>query len=319
MTKSLPKVSIPITSFNQEKFIEDAVISAVLQDYDNLQVVVCDDGSSDNSREILMDLKSKYTGRLDLCFNDKNIGLDGNRNLSFTLSDGYFISYLDGDDIFLPNKIKNQVDFMLSRPECVLSFHDVLVFDDVTKRELFRWNERFGQKVGSVEKLIQRGNYLCSLSTMFRKGDIPKEGFLKSLEGGADWIFFINLLVSSGGKYCYLDEVLAKYRRHTGNITLNWDKKLNSQYKGIELINEKYPQFKKYADQRYSDILFIDSIIKFRNRNYKEMIILIKKSFWLVFPKIWKVLRIPFREVKFLLRKRGNVDPLIESLFQFKK
>ena len=56
---TLPKVSIPITSFNQEKYIKQAVLSAVMQDYDNLQVVACDDGSSDNSKNILLDLENK--------------------------------------------------------------------------------------------------------------------------------------------------------------------------------------------------------------------------------------------------------------------
>ncbi|MBT3240804.1 MAG: glycosyltransferase [Chloroflexi bacterium] len=316
---TLPKVSIPITSFNQEKYIKQAVLSAVMQDYDNLQVVACDDGSSDNSKNILLDLENKYPDRLEVHINEKTIGSGRNRNLSFSYSNGKYIAFLDGDDYFLPGKINKQVEFMESHPNCALSYHDIEVFYDATNQKIFNWKDRFGFGDGNIQKLIERGNYICALSTMFRKKFIPEGGFLETLAGGADWLFFINLINNGNGEFCYIDDVLAKYRRHSSNITLNWNVKLNSQFKGVELIKEVYPEYKKEADRRKSDLLVIQAIINFRDKKYIEMVSLLKESLILVFPKIWRVFRIPFRELMFLIRKRGTLDPLLESLFQSEK
>ena len=78
-----PLVSIPIIVYNHANFIKESVLSAVEQNYDNLQVVVCDDASTDGTQEILLDLSAKYPERLEVHFNKNNLGPAKNRTKVF--------------------------------------------------------------------------------------------------------------------------------------------------------------------------------------------------------------------------------------------
>jgi glycosyltransferase involved in cell wall biosynthesis len=91
-------ITIMIPTYNQENYILDAINSALSQTYENLEVVVCDDCSTDNTWEKVKSIKNK---RLKIYRNDRNIGRVGNyRKLLYELSNGEFVINLDGDDYF---------------------------------------------------------------------------------------------------------------------------------------------------------------------------------------------------------------------------
>lgn len=306
-----PLVSVPITSYNHAKYIEAAIVSVLEQDYENLQVLVLDDVSTDNSKEILLELSSKFPGRLELHFNEENLGVGGNRRKGFDLCRGELIAYLDGDDEYLPGKIQKQVELMLLRPDIALCYHNVEVFDTYSGYKVYDWDERFGSGDGDVRDLIRFGQNLSSLSFFFRREHMPASGF-DAL--GIDWLFFIQTLINGGGKYLYIDEVLARHRRHKNNWTWDWDKKFETQNYTLSFVSANYPQFEPEVRLRRADTHLLQTIFNSRKKNIFIAARHFYRSLVLSFPKVWTLLRLPLREFVFWIKKGRKLDPLVRSL-----
>lgn len=309
-----PLVSVSIITYNQADYIEASVLSAVEQDYDNLQVVVCDDASTDGTQEVLADLAAKYPQRLEVYFNGKNLGAGENRNRSLSYTRGELIAYLDGDDMLLPGKISKQVAFMLAHPECAISYHNVAVFDSQSGEALYDWKDRFGAGDGKVEELVQYGNFWCSISLMFRREHMAHQGFDARIPIGKDWLFFIHTLINGGGKFCYLDEVLARYRRHPGNLSFLWERKLQSKLISLDLIEQDYPQFGAQVRARRAEIYLTQSLYYLRRGELAMAGRALLSSLACASPTLWRLGRLPLRELGFFIRRRGKLDPLTRSL-----
>ncbi|MGC4020654.1 MAG: glycosyltransferase family A protein [Cyclobacteriaceae bacterium] len=128
-----PKVSILIPCYNSEKWIEQAIQSALDQTYDNKEVIVVDDGSKDRSFEII-----KSFGERIICESGPNKGGNVTRNRLLALSSGEWIQYLDSDDYLLPEKIKHQVDVLDSETDVLFgpSIFEFITENSVTQKIL---------------------------------------------------------------------------------------------------------------------------------------------------------------------------------------
>jgi glycosyltransferase involved in cell wall biosynthesis len=98
-------VSVIINNYNYGRFIADAIDSALAQTYSNCEVIVVDDGSQDNSREVI----ARFANRVKTVFKS-NGGQSSAFNAGFAESSGDVICFLDSDDVFLPNKVQDAVD-----------------------------------------------------------------------------------------------------------------------------------------------------------------------------------------------------------------
>lgn len=115
----MPKVSILIPLYNSEKYIADTIQSALNQTYPNIEVIIVDDGSRDNSFSIAKQFESKQVTVLS----QKNKGASTARNKAFENCTGELIQYLDADDLLHPDKIKLQVEeyYKHQNPDILLS------------------------------------------------------------------------------------------------------------------------------------------------------------------------------------------------------
>src|SRR3989304_6831314 len=112
-------VSIIIPTYNCQKYIRQAIESALAQTYKNIEIIVVDDGSSDNTREEIDDLISEK--KISYIY-QANKGLPGARNTGIKQSKGEYLVFLDSDDIILPEKIMSQVGFMKEHPQVCLVY-----------------------------------------------------------------------------------------------------------------------------------------------------------------------------------------------------
>lgn len=110
-----PLVSAIIPTFNRGWIVAEAVQSILAQDYEPLEIIVVDDGSTDNTIEILEPFMDKIT-----LLKEENRGVSAARNLGIKKSKGEFVAFLDSDDLWLPKKISCQVDFFNANPEAVI-------------------------------------------------------------------------------------------------------------------------------------------------------------------------------------------------------
>ena len=111
-----PLVSVIIPVFNVEDFVKDAVQSIMDQTYKNLEIIVVDDGSDDNTYKIVEELSS-VDSRIKLFRNKKNQNIANTLNWALNVSSGKYIARMDGDDVSLANRIEKKVRFLQENPE----------------------------------------------------------------------------------------------------------------------------------------------------------------------------------------------------------
>lgn len=119
-------VSIIITAYNEEKYIERAIVSALNQSYGNIEVIVIDDGSNDKTLEI----SKKYISQLEIFHNDHPQGLMEARNLGVRNAKGEYITFLDGDDTYHQHKVDIQINTIHTLPEKSLLFTGRVVYSE---------------------------------------------------------------------------------------------------------------------------------------------------------------------------------------------
>jgi len=114
-----PLISCIIIFLNEERFIQEAIDSVFAQSYDNWELILVDDGSTDNSREIALSLTAQFPQKVIYLEHEghENRGMSASRNLGVRHAKGQYISYLDGDDVWLPNKLAEQLEILAAHPE----------------------------------------------------------------------------------------------------------------------------------------------------------------------------------------------------------
>src|SRR5690606_25009884 len=121
-----PLLSVLVPVYNAEKFVEEALSSILKQTYSNLEILICDDGSTDNTSQVLEKLNSD--ARIRIFQNQTNLGK--NETCSFLLgkAKGEYVSVHDADDISLPIRFEKQMSFLLDHPEFALCGTNFICF-----------------------------------------------------------------------------------------------------------------------------------------------------------------------------------------------
>lgn len=204
--KTLPLVSIITPAYNREDLIKETIESVLNQKYPNLEYIVIDDGSKDNTLNIIKKYKDKVT-----IIAQKNIGETKTVNKGFSLAHGEIIAVINSDDPLLPGAIQKIVTYMEAHPEVLAVYPDWVMIDG---------NNRTIQEVHPADY-----NYLMMLrehycipgpGTFFRKEAIKLTGG-RSLEFRyvADFVFWLKL--GMYGPLYHLPKTLATFRVHASS------------------------------------------------------------------------------------------------------
>ncbi len=131
--KSNPLISVILPTYNGGSDLFLSVRSILMQTYDNFELLLIDDGSTDESLLLLGNIKDE---RLKIFKNSRNMGLSYSLNLGISLSNGEFIARMDADDISYPNRFEKQLKFLLVNPEVDLLATKCVTFDGHTNELL---------------------------------------------------------------------------------------------------------------------------------------------------------------------------------------
>jgi glycosyltransferase involved in cell wall biosynthesis len=249
LNEELPLVSIAIITYNQRRFLTECIESCLAQDYPNIEIVVADDGSSDGTHELLKDYAKAYPGKFVLRLSKENRGITKNSNAAHFACNGKYIAWMGGDDLMLPGKISKQVEYMEMHPDCVICYHDLDVFDSNTGRTLYKFSDKNKPREGDVSVVIKNGVFNGACSTMVRASSVPEQGYNDLLPVASDWCYWVDTL-AKGGEIRFIPEVLARYRRHSGNITTKKDSIGQNSLDHLNTCNyiiSKYPEYTKEA------------------------------------------------------------------------
>ncbi|WP_066382735.1 MULTISPECIES: glycosyltransferase [unclassified Anabaena] len=228
------KVSVIIPCFNAEKWLKEAINSCLEQTYSNLEIIVIDDGSTDNSLEIIKSYGDKIIWR-SLPHQGGNYA----RNRGFELSQGEYIQYLDADDYIWPEKIKRQVSFLETTDA------DVIYGDWRHQRHLPNGSsfldkrEISGTQADILAALL--ANWWVALAAlMYKRSAVEKSGgWDEKLTAAQDRDFFLSV-VMAGAKVVYQPGCYSVYRRY-GAVTVSTGSK-NRWLKNHHLVLKKVEQ-----------------------------------------------------------------------------
>lgn len=207
-------VSILTNNFNYAPFLRDSIESALNQSYPNIEVIVVDDGSTDNSREIV----ASYGERVIPVFQE-NAGQGSAFNAGFVASRGEIICFLDADDVFLPNKVQRMVDVLDRFPEAGWIRHKLTVTDEKLRSLGSAGPSFHGSRLTRPKPntyLEDKVRFVISSGIAVRRS--TAETFLPMPEAHVpQWPFNADAYVgfwSAVAGACYsVDEPLAYYRR----------------------------------------------------------------------------------------------------------
>jgi glycosyltransferase involved in cell wall biosynthesis len=234
------KVSIAVITFNQEKYIAQAIDSILMQEVNfDYEIVIGEDCSTDRTRLIVQDFQKRYPDKIRLLLPDKHLGGAKNFALVLQACHGQYIAILNGDDYWTsPHKLQKQVDFLDENPECAMCFHNVRVVYEDGSREPYDFNPINQKEISTLEELLA-GNFIQTCSAMFRRDLLDKVPDWLYTIVPQDWATYI--LITQHGMIGYINEVMGVYRRHSGGVfyRLNRIQHLEKAIRFYEVINEK--------------------------------------------------------------------------------
>ncbi len=243
-------------SFNYARYLPLAINSVLSQSYSDLELIITDDCSTDNSREIVEHWK-RLDGRVVPVLHDVNRGLAGARNSGLAVSSGEFVALCDADDIWLPDKLKTQMECFRTRPELGLVHSDSAIIDsdgNLTGQRFSSLFHRNGQVTSGnlFEELCQR-NFLCVPTVILRREAIQYAGgFDKTLRSLEDWVCWTK--VSTQYPFLYVDDALVQYRIHGAGLSSNSKNMADNRVKALQILLDSVSDIplKTRAKMQYS-------------------------------------------------------------------
>ena len=207
---NMTKVSVIIPTYNRRGYIKHAIDSVLAQTYDDFEIIVVDDGSTDGTGE---ELKKNYDQKIKYIWQE-NQGESVARNYGVTLARGDYIGFLDSDDIWLKNKLDKQVRILDSNHKIGLVIGQGYTLDEYGHSNEYQILGRdIVDEDLQINLLILRNPIIFSTS-MIRKADFNElGGFKHDIRYGEDWDFWLRLLFRS--KAYYINEPLIYVRIHS--------------------------------------------------------------------------------------------------------
>lgn len=229
-------VSVIVPTYNCGAFIRDALKSILDQTYQPHEIIIIDDGSTDNTSDIIRSM-SNNDNKLKYIY-QKNAGVSCARNAGLEISSGDFISFLDADDIWRPTMIEEQLSTLTSDETIVCTIANFVRFNDATGRLLAdqfsfypELDHCFFEPGPTKNSLRTKGDAFCSLIAfgeipaftpvmMFRKRLISDLRFRADLKICEDTEYALRVFMR--GRVAFNNSILAEVRRHRNNATKDY-------------------------------------------------------------------------------------------------
>ena len=226
-------ISVVIPMHNSERWIRQTLVSVCVQDYANLEIVLINDGSNDNSLGVVAKVSNEFPSVRIKIHSMKNSGVSYARNLGIQMAEGELIALLDSDDVWDKTKLSRQFLYLNSRPELIAVLCDFYISKSVHSDKELR-NMRLISKKGvrdvgfSWLSLEGNGGLLSSTALIWKDSFKDKVTFDSELSTTADLSFFLQL--TKFGKVGHLAVPLVQYRQHE-----------NQMHSDPDLLRKEYP------------------------------------------------------------------------------
>ena len=211
----MPRVSVIIPAYNRADLLPQAIASVLAQTYRDFEVIVVDDGSTDDTAAV-----AEQFGRAVRVIRQANAGEGAARNRGIVAATGELIAFLDSDDLWLPTKLARQVDFFKNDLSIGLVYTDAVAFHGKTGRVLWRFSERFQPHQGWVGRPLLQRCFIAVSTVMARTEVVDEVGRFNeshAIRNYQDWDLWLR--IAARWPIGYIPLVLARWRVHSGNMS----------------------------------------------------------------------------------------------------
>lgn len=236
-------VSIIMPLFNNEKYVSETIESVLNQTFNDFELIIIDDCSRDNSREIVRKYREK-DNRIKLISHNKNTGIAKTTNDGLDIANGKFIAFIDSDDVWDQRKLEKQLK-VLENNENYIVWSEGEVIDENSEPtgQTFTQihNAITKKKSGNIFNELLQGNYLFKSSLILKKKNIGNRRFNERLRILDDYLF--ELALATKYNYFFINEPLTKYRIHGTNITCDQKSIGTDLFKLRTIIIKNYDKY----------------------------------------------------------------------------
>ena len=209
----MSRVSVILPTYNCAGYIQDSLSSALSQTFDDLEVVIIDDGSSDDTEGLVS--RSFRDNRIRY-IKQGHLGLSAARNRGIDEARGELIAFIDADDIFLDNKIARQAQVFEKYKTARAAYSSEKYFYDGDRERLLE--SPHAKLSGDLLFFLKRSNFIHISTVMLRRAGLEGIRFDPALKSHEDWDFFLKLS-ASGAKFYYVPETLSLIRIRQKSMT----------------------------------------------------------------------------------------------------
>lgn len=243
----MPKVSVIIPAYNQARYLGLAIQSVLDQTYADFEVVVVDDGSTDDTAQVVQrfaDPRVRYVFQ-------SNRGLSAARNTGLRNSTGPLVTFLDSDDEFLPEKLSWLAAILDQRPEVGLAAGSAVLIDEAGQPT----GQPFASRLPADPAELVLGNPLHVGSVLLRRDWQAKVGYFdESLRSYEDWDMWLRLAVAGCPMAC-IEQPVSRYRFHTAQMTRHGIQMTAATFAVLDKLFARADlpaAWKRWRDQAYS-------------------------------------------------------------------
>ncbi|MDD2270561.1 MAG: glycosyltransferase [Candidatus Dojkabacteria bacterium] len=245
-----PLVSVLVATYNSEKFIRETLDSLQKQSYKNLEILVCDDASSDGTVDIVKSFQEKDK-RILLIQNQRNLGISLNMNNGIQKAQGKYVAILDADDWSYPYRIEDQVKVMEGDKEIILCSGYMHICDENLKVKNLR---EYPLHDKEIRKALVRYNPISHPASMWRTSELMKTSLYNNrFPIARDYDLVVR--ISEFGKYQNIPKPLIKYRVRKDSET----GKRVRQTQWYSFYIQMKAHFEYDFPLKFSDLVFLTS------------------------------------------------------------
>lgn len=251
-----PLITVLMPVYNSESFLNEAIESILTQTFKDFEFLIINDGSTDNSKNIIFsynDIRIKYVE------NHSNIGLIKTLNKGFDLAKGIYIARMDADDICMPERLKKQFEFMEKNINICLCGSWYQTFGEINKYV------KYATDNDEIRVRLLHQTQFCHPSVILRKFLLEEYNYIfdSNYLHAEDYEFFVR--IAEKYKVANLPEVLLKYRTHKNSVTNlynniqaeNTKKIIINQFKNFKIDFDNY-DYDLYINFAYNNFKYFD-------------------------------------------------------------
>ena len=232
-TEGLVSVITPI--YNAEKYLADTLNSVFAQDYKDIEIVLVDDYSKDDSAKIISEFQKNHP-EIVYFLQEKNMGAGAARNKALELARGQYVAFLDSDDIWMPDKIGRQIKLMKEK-KSPFSYTAIEMMNE--KGETTKGKRKLRE---SCDYKYLLHNTIIATSSVVVDRNVLGDFRMPLRRGGQDYATWL-MLLRGGAVACGINEALVRYRVASGSLSSNKFKSIKQVWE-IQTQDEKINKFK---------------------------------------------------------------------------